>query len=128
MIDSIMLNISIYHLSIYHITVIILHIILFVVTAFCLYQLCLFNSLPPGNLFPLFCRLLIFFKINFFEKFFQEYDQSLKQFGSSLSGLISAQTVCKSYQQATLGGKELMQDFIHLNVEGILVWLIWLTR
>ena len=30
----------------------------------------------------LFCRLLIFFKINFFDKFFQEYHQSVKQFGS----------------------------------------------
>ena len=27
-----------------------------------------------------FCRLLIFFKINFFEKFFQEYHQSVKRF------------------------------------------------
>ena len=29
----------------------------------------------------LFCRLLIFFKINIFKKFFQEYQQSVKQFG-----------------------------------------------
>ena len=29
----------------------------------------------------LFCRLLIFFKIKFFEKFFQEYHQNIKQFG-----------------------------------------------
>ena len=27
-----------------------------------------FNSLPPGNFFILFCRLLIFFRINFFRK------------------------------------------------------------
>ena len=32
--------------------------------------------------FKHFCRLLIFFKINFFEKFFQEYHQSVKWFGS----------------------------------------------
>ena len=34
-----------------------------------------------GN-FSCVCRLLIFFKINFFKKFFQEYHQSFKQFGS----------------------------------------------
>ena len=33
-----------------------------------------------------FCRLLIFFKINIFEKFLQEYLQGVKQFGS-ISGL-----------------------------------------
>ena len=33
-------------------------------------------------IFHTFCRLLIFFKFNFFEKFFQEYHQSVKQFGS----------------------------------------------
>ena len=27
-----------------------------------------------------FCRLLIFFKINFFEKFFQEYNPNVKKF------------------------------------------------
>ena len=30
----------------------------------------------------LFCRLLIFFQINLFEKFYQEYHQSAKQFRS----------------------------------------------
>ena len=53
-----------------------------------------------------FGRLLIFFKINFFEKFLQEYHLSVKQIGSILSGLIWVQTVCKSYQQMTLGDKE----------------------
>ena len=50
-----------------------------------------FNSLNLcllGN-FSCFCRLLIFFKIIFFEKFFQKYHQSVKQFvskhGSGLS-------------------------------------------
>ena len=33
------------------------------------------SLLPPGYFFMLFCRLLIFFKINFFEIFFQEYHQ-----------------------------------------------------
>ena len=31
------------------------------------------NSLHLGKNFPLFCRLLIFFKINFFQKYFKEY-------------------------------------------------------
>ena len=66
------------------------------------------NSLPPGKFFMLFCRL-IFFKINFFEKFFQEYHLSVKQIGSrlgpTLSGLVWVQSVCKSYQQRTLGEK-----------------------
>ena len=35
------------------------------------------NSLHPGKFHTLFCRLLIFFKINFSEKFFQEYHQSV---------------------------------------------------
>ena len=48
-----------------------------------------------------------FFKSNFFEKLFQEYDQSVKQF-ESRTGLIWVQTVCKSYQQTTLGDKELI--------------------
>ena len=47
-------------------------------------------NVAPGKFFPLFCRLLNFFKINFFEKFFQEYDQGVKQFGSR-SGLTERQ-------------------------------------
>ena len=35
------------------------------------------------------CRMLNFFKINFFEKKNQEYHQSVKQFESILSGLAS---------------------------------------
>ena len=40
------------------------------------------KSLLPRKFFMLFCRLLIFFKLNFFEKFFQAYHQSVKQFES----------------------------------------------
>ena len=36
------------------------------------------NSLPTGLFCMLFCPLLIFFKINFFEKFFWEHYQSFK--------------------------------------------------
>ena len=41
------------------------------------------QSVPydAGKSSILFCRLLIFFKINIFKKFFQEYQQSVKQFG-----------------------------------------------
>ena len=49
-----------------------------------------------------------FYKIIFFEKFFQEYYQSV----NVLSGLIWVQTVCKSYQQTTLGDKELKDMLI----------------
>ena len=38
-----------------------------------------------------FCHLLILFKINFLEKFFQEYYQSVKQFGSR-----SGPTFCRA--------------------------------
>ena len=34
-----------------------------------------------GNFSGFFCRLLIFFKIIFLKKFFQEYHQNVKQFG-----------------------------------------------
>ena len=53
--------------------------------------------------------VVFFFKITFFEIFFQEYNQSVKQIGSTssppLSGLIFVQTVCKAYQQTTLVDK-----------------------
>ena len=67
------------------------------------------NPLPAGNFSPLFCCPLIFFKINFFEKFFQEYHQSVKKVWIQIrpevmSGLIWVQTVCKSYQLMTVKG------------------------
>ena len=40
-----------------------------------------FNS-APREIFPAFLSSADFFKINFFEKFFQENNQSAKQFGS----------------------------------------------
>ena len=47
-----------------------------------------------------FCRLLIFFKMNFFEKFFQEYHQCQTAWiqirPDILSGLIWVQTVCNN--------------------------------
>ena len=44
------------------------------------------------------CRLLILFEISFLEKFFQEYDQSVKWFGSRSGLLLWVQIVCKGYQ------------------------------
>ena len=43
----------------------------------------IFSPLPLGKIFSFFFVVCFFFKINFFEIFFQEYDQSLsvKQFG-----------------------------------------------
>ena len=61
----------------------------------------------------LFCCLLIFFKINFFEGFFQEYHQSVQQIGSR-SGLTfcqACQSVCKHYEQKTQLGNELNDKF-----------------
>ena len=51
-----------------------------------------------------FCHLLIFFKNNFFEKLFQEYHQSRKQFETTSrqnSALIWVESACKVYQQTT---------------------------
>ena len=44
-----------------------------------------FNYLPPGIFFMLFSGLLIFFKINFFKKFFQEYHLSVNRLDPDLA-------------------------------------------
>ena len=49
------------------------------------------NLCMLGNFSCFCCRLLIFFKINFFEKFFQEYHLSVKQIGSR-----SGPTFCRT--------------------------------
>ena len=68
-----------------------------------------------------FCHdLLIFYKINHFKIFSQEYSQEYHKsvnFGSrsaptNFSGLILVQTVCKGNQQTALLGKELMAAFV----------------
>ena len=60
-----------------------------------------------GNFSCFCCRLLTFFKINFFKKYFQEHFHSVKLVGSRsgtdiLSVLIWVQTVGKDYQQMTV--------------------------
>ena len=37
------------------------------------------TSLHAGKFFMLFCRLLVFFKINLFQMFFQEYHQTVNR-------------------------------------------------
>ena len=60
-----------------------------------------------------FLRLLIFFKIIFFENFFQELPPECQTVWilirpNKLLGIIWVQTVCKSYHRTTLGDKELI--------------------
>ena len=62
------------------------------------------------NFASYFCRLLIFFKINFFKKLFQEYHQSVSLDQDQAQHFVMpiwVHTVCKGYQQTTLVGKEL---------------------
>ena len=54
---------------------------------------CPHQLFAPGKFFMLFCRLLIFFKINFFEKFFQEYHLSVKHFVGPDLGQICLQRI-----------------------------------
>ena len=78
-----------------------------------------FNSLPDVKFYILFCRLLIFFNIKFIEKFFREYHQSVKQFGSRSGPTFCpnwVQTVCKGYQQKTLVGEELIKPYLTQNL------------
>ena len=72
------------------------------------------NSLHAGKFFKIFVRLLIFFEINFFEKFLQELPLEcqtvwIQNRPDVLSGLIWVQTVCEGNQQPKLVGKDLRQ-------------------
>ena len=72
------------------------------------------DSGPSG---PLVCHLLNFFKINFFEKFFQKHHQSVKTVWiqiwldilSDVNGDLDPNY--KSYQQKALVDKELISRF-----------------
>ena len=57
-----------------------------------------------GYFASFFCRLLIFFIIHFFEKFFQEYNQSVSFDPDQARRLV--QTICKDHQQTTQVGKD----------------------
>ena len=78
-------------------------------------------TVTPAKLFICW----FFFKIILFEKLFQEYHQSVKQFGTRTSGLIWIPTVCKSYQQTTLCGKEVICENNPWLV--ILSFFLWLS-
>ena len=71
---------------------------------------CIYSA--PWGIFHAFLSSADFFQINFFEKKILDYHQSIKlkwiQIRPGiLLGLIWNQTFCKSYQQTTLGDKEL---------------------
>ena len=57
-------------------------------------------SSPSGKFCHVFCCLLILFKINFSEKFFQEYHLSVKQIGSR-----SGPTFCRAWSGSNLFAK-----------------------
>ena len=63
------------------------------------------SALPLSHCAPLFNRLLLIFKIHFFEKFIQECHQRVKQFGSR-SGL----TFCQAWSGSKLFAKVLSED------------------
>ena len=70
-----------------------------------------------GKFACFFYRLLIFFKINFFQKFFQEYHKSVKQFESRAGPTFCRawsgyKTVCKGNQQTTLEGKVKLDMYV----------------
>ena len=61
----------------------------------------------------LFCHLLTFSKINFLQKFFHEYHQSVKQFrlrsGPTFFPNDFFQTVCKGYQHTAISRQRVIQ-------------------
>ena len=73
------------------------------------------SSLHAGYFSCFYCRLLSFFKINFFQKFFQKNYQS-NVLDSDQSVLIWVQTVCKGYRlikkKLPLARKELSMSYI----------------
>ena len=83
-------------------------------------------DLGPNCLQRFCCRLLTFFKINFFKRFFQEHYQNVNSLDSDqdkwsvgLSVLIWVQTVFKGYQQTTKVGisKERVKIILKLFIE-----------
>ena len=67
----------------------------------------------------LFCRLLIFFRISFFEKLVQDYpsvSNSLDQDQAQhfVGPDTRVQTVCKNYQQTTFSSLSGTKSFSHL--------------
>ena len=76
-----------------------------------------FNSLPLGKFFVFTCCLCIFFQNQLFQKILSgippECQTDWIQIRPDiLSSVIWVQTVCKSYQQTTLGDKELIENLV----------------
>ena len=73
---------------------------------------------PLGNFFCLFVVCWFFSRSTFMKNSFKNHSECqtvwIQIRPDVASGLIWVQTVCKSYQQTTLGGEELMSDFTHL--------------
>ena len=71
-----------------------------------------------GNFSCFFWCLLIFFKIIFFEKFFQEYHQCqivwIQIRPDILSGLIWVETICKGYQRSTHSRQRVKWFDVHI--------------
>ena len=61
---------------------------------------CKLELFPPWEIFHAFCHLQIIFKINIFEKFFQEYHLCVKQIGSR-----SGPTKCRAWSGSNLFAK-----------------------
>ena len=76
--------------------------------------------MPIGECLHAFRRLVIFFKINFFENFFQECHQSVSQFGSISGGMVWVKTVFTGYHQTTLVGRELKKKLRDYSFQVIL--------
>ena len=70
------------------------------------------NCCMLGNFSFFCCRLLNFFKINFFKKFFQEHHQSVNQFGSR-----SGPTFCRSWSGFKLFAKVISRQQVAASQE-----------
>ena len=75
---------------------------------------CVYHLINSGKFFVLFCCLLNFFSF-FFKKSFRNVF-SVKHFGSRLMDLIWVLSVCKSHQQMTLAGNELLKLLKDLGI------------
>ena len=82
------------------------------------------TSLPPGKFFPLFCCLPIFFQNQLFRKILSGIPSECRTDWIQirpdiLSGLNWVQSVCKGYEQTTLGGIELNKPKQHVVGLGV---------
>ena len=81
------------------------------------------NTLPPEKFFMPLCCLLFFFSKSTFSKKNQEYHLSVKQIGSRSGPTFWVQSVCKGYQQKTLGFNELKVNNESLRSSSLSEWI-----